>query len=179
MSKLYLASKSPRRRELLAQHGFDFEVLESGVDDAVMEPGGVTPGQWAAALAYLKAAGARQRAEFDGVCLGGATVLGADTIVVKRGRIVGQAYNEPDAERMIELLENGEHEVITGIALIDAATGRRSLWSDRARVSVGEVGAERIRAYAASGGWRGKAGAYNLAERLAEGWPIQYEGDPG
>jgi septum formation protein len=79
---------------------------------------------------------------------------------------------------IIRLLENGQHEVLTGVALVDPATGRRELFVDRARVRVGAIGGERIGEYIASGGWRGKAGGYNLAERIQEGWPIEYEGDP-
>jgi septum formation protein len=108
-------------------------------------------------------------------------VLGADTVVWKESarEVLGQPRDAPDAERILRLLESGEHEVITGVALIDAGTGQRDIFVDRARVRVGALGEERIREYLAGGQWAGKAGAYNLRERLEAGWPIEYSGDPG
>jgi septum formation protein len=189
--RLVLASQSPRRRLLLEQRGIAHEAIHPGLDDALLEPGSEspTPVQWAAALAYLKAvAGAarvRHRVE-------SAIVLGADTVVVKDGMMVGQPVDAADAERIIRLLEDGEHEVVTGVALVWPAGGgadeggggragamERLIFADRAKVRVGEIGDERVADYIASGTWRGKAGAYNLSERLSAGWPIVYDGDPG
>lgn len=171
---LLLASRSPRRRTLLQDAGIRFEVVESGVDDAELRPGHVLPADWAIALAYLKADGARRRLGPDS----DAIVLGADTVVVKGDQIIGQPLDEADAGRIIRLLENGSHDVITGLALVDAASGKRIVASDTAHVTVGDIGEARIAEYLATGDWRGKAGAYNLSERQAAGWPISCDGDP-
>ena len=171
---LLLASRSPRRRTLLTDAGIPFKVIDSGVDDAQLSPGHVDPAAWAAALAFLKADGARR--QLDGAT--DAILLGADTIVVKDGHVVGQPRDEADARRILELLENGSHLVISGLALIDNRSGHRFVTSDTARVQVGEIGEFRIAEYLASGEWRGKAGAYNLSERIDAGWPISCEGDP-
>jgi septum formation protein len=189
MPRLHLASQSPRRRQLLTQHGLEHDAEHPGVDDGVLEPGQVTPRQWAASLAYFKAAAGAERARQQNP---GVLFLGADTICVKEGQIIGQARDEADAQRTLRTLENGEHEVITGVALLwgggpDSPTSdvarpeyraQRRVFVDRARVRVGEIGSGRIRDYVASGQWRGKAGAYNLTERLEAGWPIEYDGDP-
>lgn len=175
--RLYLASRSPRRRALLADAGIEHEPISTGVDDADLNPGPVKPEQWAAALAYLKA-----RAGADVAGSSGDTheftVLGADTICIKDGAMIGQPRDAGDARRILRLLSGGGHDVVTGIAIVSGAGTRRDIFVDRAGVRVGELGEARIDRYVASGEWRGKAGAYNLAERLADGWPIEYDGDP-
>lgn len=176
-ARLLLASQSPRRRQLLREAGVPHDAEHPGLDDALLLPGAVSARQWVASLALLKAHAAAsrevRRAE------GPRTILAADTVVVKGDELIGQPADEQDAGRIIALLENGTHEVLTGVALLDPATGERDVFVDAARVSVGPIGAGRIGPYLKSGGWRGKAGAYNLAERLAEGWPIECDGDPG
>lgn len=179
LPRVVLASQSPRRRRLLEEYGIAHGTVASGVDDGLLVRGGVTPSEWVAALAYFKAASARERLSLPGVAAGDVVILGADTVVRKGDRIIGQPADAADAERIVRTLENGSHDVLTGVAFVDAATGRRDMWVDRATVRVGEIGGERISAYVATGGWRGKAGAYNLSERLADGWPIEYDGDPG
>ncbi len=174
---LVLASRSPRRRQLLSAAGIDHIPVETGIDDAELSRGDVTPSQWAAALAYLTArAGAEAPGEGGTGASRDYTVLGADTICVKDREIIGQPADAADARRILLLLEDAEHEVITGVALVSPA--RRRIGADRARVRVGRIGRDRLEQFVASGRWRGKAGAYNLAERLDAGWPIEYEGDP-
>jgi septum formation protein len=177
--RLILASQSPRRRSLLEEYGFDHQAHHPGIDDADLSRGQVSAEQWVAALAYLKA-----RAGVDSLPdrPDHWTVIGADTVCVKNGELLGQPPDAADAERMLRRLENGRHQVVTGVAILSGegpAPAQRQLFVDTARVSVGAIGEGRIRAYIASGQWRGKAGAYNLAERLADGWPITLEGDPG
>lgn len=171
---LLLASTSPRRRELLAEAGVSHVARSPGVDDADLRPGDVSPAQWVAALSYLKArAGIEASADIEpGV------VLAADTICVLGDRIIGQPRDAADAQAIIRSFEGCAHEVMTGVTILDARSGARDLFVDRATVWVGEIGDESIETYIASGEWKGKAGAYNLTERLAAGWPIRFEGDP-
>ncbi len=188
LPRVHLASQSPRRRLLLAQHGIEHVASHPGVDDGCLVRGGVSPAEWVAALAYFKAAATMHRLGEWSYAPGELVIVGADTVVWKpagraalsasAGQIIGQPNDAPDAERIIRLLENGEHEVLTGVALVDAGTGRRDMLVDRARVRVGVLGEDRIGAYIAGGQWRGKAGAYNLRERLDDGWPIEFDGDP-
>lgn len=186
--RLVLASQSPRRRELLARAGVGFEVARELVDDTHLKPGAVTPRQWASALAYLKAAGAARAlgAAAEGARAakgGGRVVLGADTVVVKGEELIGKAESAAEAEGILRRLSGGEHEVVTGVALVEpggagGGAGRRRVFADTARVRVGRLSDAMIGEYVSSGQWRGKAGAYNLEERVAAGWPVSWEGDP-
>lgn len=172
-----LASRSPRRRELLTSHGVRHEVIDADIDDAELAPGDSDPRSWVMALAYLKAQAAAATSR-DSTHFHGSIVLGADTVCVKDGQIIGQPTDEDDARRILHLFRDTDHEVLTGVALLNTRTGQRDLFVDVARVHVGHVSEQQIEDYLASGQWRGKAGAYNLSERLDAGWPITYQGDP-
>lgn len=175
MPRVHLASRSPRRRDLLSSAGIEHDAVHPGLDDAQLLPASGTPAdQWVTALAYLKARSALVRGGVRAP-----VVLGADTVVVKNGRVIGQPIDSEDAGRIIRTLRDGEHDVLTGVALINTLTGHRELFVDKARVRVGHVSDSEIDRYINSGTWQGKAGGYNLTERIDAGWPIQYEGDPG
>jgi septum formation protein len=180
-ARLILASQSARRRQLLSEAGLEHRAMHPGLDDAELEPGRVSPGQWVAALAYLKAAAgflALQR-ETPG---GSAMVLGADTACVKDGDLIGTPTSAGEAESMLRRLQDGRHDVVTGVALIvqdePFARPRRLMFADASHVTVGHIGDDRIREYIRSEEWKGKAGGYNLLERIGAGWPITYVGDP-
>jgi septum formation protein len=172
--RLILASRSPRRRQLLEEAGFGFEACPAPLDDAHLSPGDVIPRHWVGALAYLKA-NAVQRGD-AALSDGGAVILGSDTVVVKDTEIIGQPRDESDARRIIKRLASGTHRVMSGVALLVGSA--RRVFVDEATVRVGAIGAEQIEGYLATGDWQGKAGAYNLYERIDDGWPIEYEGDP-
>ncbi len=174
---LYLASRSPRRRELLADAGIHASTLDTGVDDGLLHPGDVTIEEWTIALAYFKARAGVLRLEMYNTAPG--LVLGADTVVEYQGQIIGQPRDAAHAREIIGLLAQADHDVLTGIAIVDSETGDRTFLCDRANVTVGRISDAMVDEYIESGDWRGKAGAYNLADRIAEGWPITFEGDPG
>ncbi|MEL6330927.1 MAG: Maf family protein [Planctomycetota bacterium] len=176
-----LASRSPRRRELLDRHGYRYEVVDADVDDGDLAPGTGTPEEWVVGLAYLKA-----RAGVDAWtddprsldCSEG-IVLGADTVCVKNGEIIGQPRDLEHAREILRTLRDGEHTVLTGVALLCPTQKLpRTLFVDRATVRVGHVTDAQIESYLATGAWVGKAGAYNLFERIEDGWPIEYDADP-
>ena len=173
---ILLASQSPRRLQLLNDAGIRARQATLEVDDSDLNMAHAPVLHAALALAYFKAAaGARLNAARDCV------VLGADTFVVKAGRIIGKPADAADADRIIQLLSGGNHIVLSGVAIIDCRTSRpnlRRLFVDQAQVRVGEVLETERKAYIESGDWHGKAGAYNLGERIDAGWPITYEGDP-
>ncbi|MGD9690561.1 MAG: nucleoside triphosphate pyrophosphatase [Phycisphaerales bacterium] len=181
---LLLASQSPRRRELLAAADIAFKLAppEWLVDDTDLHAGSVQPRHWAAALAYLKAAGTARKieraADPSGTPRHPWVILGADTVVVRDHELFGKARDADDARRIIRALSAGEHEVITGVCLLDACSGARRLFSDTTIVHVGTIPDAEVDAYVASGRWAGKAGAYNLEDRRAAGWPITCIGDP-
>lgn len=174
---LVLASSSPRRRRLLEERGVPFEVIESSIDEHLLDRGDAAPRQWVMALAYLKArsvADALNRRAPELECV----VLGADTMCVDGGELLGKPEDAHDAREMLMRFMDAEHEVVTGVAIVDVKSGQREVFADPVRVRWGSVDLELIDRYIASGQWEGKAGAYNLSERLAEGWPIEVEGDP-
>lgn len=174
-----LASSSPRRRLMFEQIGVPHAVLPASVDDGELIPGEVDPAQWVAALAYLKAASSAKLFAEQPMLEHklNTVVIGADTVCVQEGRIIGQPSDRAHAHAMIIAMSDAEHEVLTGIAIIDPITGRRELFIDRSVVRVGSIPEQEIQAYLDSDQWVGKAGGYNITERLAAGWPITFDGD--
>jgi septum formation protein len=155
---LILASNSPRRRELLRQAGYRFEVRPPPIEDRGVT-GAPTPGAYVESLAYLKAmAAARGHRLAEGL------VLGADTIVELAGRIIGKPADEADARRILSELSGSEHRVLTGVALVDVAKSSRVLAHDVTRIRMRRIAPGEIDAYVASGEAMGKAGAYALQE---------------
>jgi septum formation protein len=187
---IVLASRSPRRRQMLMEAGIDVTVNPPDLDDGVLRSGCVRPEAWVMALAYLKArrVAAMLRNEQD--CWGAGrpddslwsamrgTVLGADTVCVAASQVLGQPRDAADARRMLELLRDSQHVTLTGVCLLTPSVGRRAWLWDAATVHVGDLSPDQIDSYLASGDWRGKAGAYNLSERIESGWPVTCDGDP-
>jgi len=172
---IWLASRSPRRFRMLAEAGVAVRVCPADIDDGCLAPGRVRPEQWAMSLAYLKARCVAEllRGREEG------TVLAADTICLYRGRILGQPADEHAARVMLLSMRNKSHNTITGVCVLPVVGGERWLFADGAVVRYGHVSDEEVDQYIASGKWRGKAGAYNLEERMEAGWPVECEGDPG
>lgn len=154
MEPIILASASPRRKELLEQVHIPFIVKPSGVDEGAVELSG-TPEEKAERLAFLKA-------EDVAKVISSGLVLGADTIVVIDDDIFGKPQSREDAYKMIERMSGREHLVMTGIALIDSATGRTSSGCEVTRVRFAKLAHEAIRYYIDTGEPEGKAGAYAL-----------------
>lgn len=174
---LWLASGSPRRRRMLAEAGIAATVRPAEVDDGRLEPGAVPPRWWVAALAWFKAAAVARRLERIEPAARG-LVLAADTVCLLQGTVTGQPADAAAAARTIRRVAGGEHEVLTGVALLEVPSGRRRLLVDTARVRCGPLSEAAIEEYVATDAWRGKAGGYNLEERLAAGWPLSCTGDP-
>ncbi len=176
--RLLLASGSPRRREVLTDLGATFTVAPAGVDDGQLTPPpGATALTWTVAMAYLKAFAA---IEVLPACTTG-IVMGADTACELDGRIIGKPESEAEARATLRSMVGQTQRVVTGVALVDPKQPRdhRLLLADAALVSFGNLSEDAIDRYLMTGGWRGKAGGYNLTERLADGWPITVQGDPG
>lgn len=156
---VYLASGSPRRRELLKQIAVPFQVLEVSVDEAVLP--GESPEAYVLRLARLKAAAGwaiRPAAR-------AAPVLAADTTVVLDGRILGKPGDARDGERMLLELSGRTHQVLTAIALAGAA-GVQSCLS-RSEVSMRPISTAEARDYWQTGEPRDKAGGYAIQGRAA------------
>lgn len=158
MEAIILASSSPRRRELLTQAGIPFAVVPGDLDEENANISG-TPAQKAEQLAYLKAKDVARGK--SGI------ILGADTIVVCDDEIFGKPADAEDARRMLWKLSGREHQVITGIALIDTAAGRESTGHETTKVRFSSLSDKEIEAYIESGEPYGKAGAYAIQGRAA------------
>ncbi|MFY0543454.1 Maf family protein [Brevibacillus sp. H7] len=150
---LILASSSPRRRELLQGLGLAFTVMTSDVDETTSPE--LTPAEVVEQLA-LRKAGAVAKKVSDGI------VLGSDTIVVLDGQILGKPADEADAFRMLASLQGREHTVFSGVALVDAATGRTEVAHNATKVQVRSMTEQEIKAYIATGEPMDKAGSYAI-----------------
>lgn len=175
---LWLASRSPRRRQLLESARLNFRVRRPEIDDGRLRCDRVPPEHWVVGMALLKATNVADLLARGGVPGATGIVLGADTVCVHRRRVLGQPTDADHARAMLRGLRDADHEVVTGVCLIDLSGGDRSVFFDRAVVRVGHLGDDEIDRYVESGSWRGKAGGYNLAERIEAGWPLRCDGDP-
>jgi len=155
---LVLASSSPRRNELLRQAGYRFTVCPPPIEERAVTAV-PSPGAHAESLAYLKAMAVVQAHRLRD-CL----VLGADTIVVLNGQLIGKPTDAADARRILSTLSGSEHEVVTGLALVDLVTGLRHLAHAVTHIRMRKITPQQIDAYVASGEAIGKAGAYALQE---------------
>ena len=157
MLSLYLASGSPRRRELLTQIGVSFNTISAAIDE--------TPFANESPVAYVeRLALEKARAGFDRLLKSiiGSTfcVLGADTAVVLDGRILGKPVDEVDALAMLMALSGREHEVLTAIALMDAT--RCETRVVRSAVRFRNISTQEAARYWASGEPLDKAGGYAI-----------------
>ena len=174
---IVLASRSPRRRQLLEEAGIRVHVLPPRLDDGKLTPHGQTPEQWVLDMALLKALDVVQQVSSDKELEAG-TVLAADTVCVHQGEILGQPTDAAHAQAMLSALRDSTHRTISGVCLVRLADGERMLFVDEAEVYIGKLSDAEIREYVESGQWQGKAGGYNLTERIDAGWPIRCKGDP-
>ena len=159
-TKLILASKSPRRAEILRAVGWQFETIAANIDE--------TRERDEDAVSYVKRL-AKTKAEKIRAHVVNGTVLGADTTVVVNGEILEQPHDADDARRMLYLLNNKWHEVLTRVALISDGNGNDSVLVDYelTRVRFGEMSDAEIDWYISTGEPFGKAGAYGIQGHAA------------
>jgi len=150
---LILASASPRRRELLTQIGVSFVVEVSDVEEVI--DSSLSPELQVQSLARQKAEAVASN-HTDGI------VLGADTIVVADGKILGKPHDETEAKTMLASLSGGWHQVMTAIAFVDA--GNKNTWTSTeiTNVKFRNLTDDDIAAYVATGESMDKAGAYGI-----------------
>lgn len=153
MPPLILASASPRRQALLAQIGVIPDKVEAAdIDETPLK--GEPPAKHALRLALEKAKSVKQRHS-------SAVILAADTVVACGRRILPKAETEDQARMCLELLSGRQHQVLTGLAVIDAAGAARHRLS-LTRVRFRRLHGDEINDYIALGEWRGKAGGYAI-----------------
>jgi len=165
--ELILASRSPRRRELLSAAGYRFEVRPPSELAELGSCSGESPRELVARLAYQKAADVAQRVESG-------LVLGCDTVAECDGQVLGKPVDQPHARQMLERLSGREHRVLSGLCLWKTPNGEPVVRVAVTRLRMDPLGEEQLDEYLSSGGWRGKAGAFGYQDRL--GWVHVIEG---
>jgi len=151
---LVLASASPRRSDLLRRAGIRFEVRPAGIPE--IEQPGETPVEFAQRLAHSKALAVAERIGASPPRL----VLGADTIVVLDGDVLGKPRDSDHALELLERLTGREHSVVTAIALVSSETLQVRQAAVTSRVEMRAVERDELIAYVATGEPLDKAGGY-------------------
>ena len=154
-----LASRSPRRAEILRAAGWPFEVLAADIDETLLKD--EDPISYVKRLAVEKARVVAAKSV-------GKLVLGADTTVVIGSEILGQPRDNEDARRMLTLLSGAWHQVTTGVALVRQGGNPLELVDHRTtRVRFAKLTGEQIDWYISTGEPMGKAGAYGIQGKAA------------
>ncbi len=164
---IYLASQSPRRRQLLEQLGVSCELLlpDAAEDSEALEVAlaGESPTVYVQRVTQLKLDAAVARLKKRG--LPPAPILCSDTTVAKGSRIYGKPEDAADAQRMLGELAGSTHRVLTAVAVLHGRKRQQAL--SVSRVSFAPMSAAQIRSYVAAGEPMGKAGAYAVQGRVA------------
>lgn len=157
--KLILASRSPRRRELLSAAGYEFEVVppSEAAECGVCE--NESPRHFVLRMAAQKAADVARR-------IGRGLIVACDTIAVCEGRILGKPADAEHAREMLTLLSGREHRVLSGLCLWPAPDGPPTTRAAETVLRMDPLSDEQLDAYLAGGGWRGKAGAFGYQDGL-------------
>jgi septum formation protein len=156
-TRLILASNSPRRAEILRNAGFQFDVRPSHVDEShrPRESARNYVRRLAFAKARIAAVHAKQKNQE-------AIVLGADTVVVAQGKILGKPSDVKEARRMLRLLNGKTHEVLTGVSIVTVPDGKEHHHVEITRVRFRKLTNAEIEDYIATGEPFDKAGAYAI-----------------
>ncbi|HJC91333.1 MAG TPA: septum formation protein Maf [Candidatus Mediterraneibacter excrementigallinarum] len=172
--KIILGSASPRRRELLAQIGAEFEIRVSEKEEIYHSE---KPEEIVCELALMKAENVAS--ELSEAERAGDVVLGADTVVVLDGKILGKPSDEEEAARMLSALQGRSHEVYTGVAVLEYAESgegavpggwkleKKENYAVETRVYVNPMTEQEILEYIVTGDPMDKAGAYGIQGRFA------------
>jgi len=154
---LILASVSPRRRRLMSEAGYEFTAVPPEVDESAFAMDQADPVEYAKrlALAKAKSVAGKYPASY---------VIGADTIVDFRGRIIGKAADAEEAEQITGKLFSAPHKVITGVAIVRLSSGTELVKSDSTTVYPRKMTPGQIADHVKGGSWRDKAGAYAIQE---------------
>lgn len=156
---LILASQSPRRRELLAQAGYTFQVIPPHESAECGVCSRETPPELVARLAWQKAGDVAQRIS-EGL------VIGCDTVAECQGLILGKPHHREHAAEMLRLLRGREHHVYSGLCLWQRPGDEHHVQVAVSRLVMDPVDNAQINAYLDTGAWEGKAGAFGYQDGL-------------
>ena len=153
MGNIILASSSPRRKELLNILGLEFIIDSSSVDETL--PEGISPELVVETLACKKANAVAEKHP-------NSIIIGSDTIVVVDNLILGKPVNDDDALAMILKLQGRNHQVYSGISVIDTNTGKHTIAHEITNVAFRNISEEEALRYVATSEPKGKAGSYAI-----------------
>jgi septum formation protein len=151
--KIILASGSPRRKKILSEMGYDFEIAASDIEENTIP--GESPSDHVLRLS-------RQKAEMVALIYPDDLVIGADTAVVLDGEILGKPDSKDDAYQMLSRLSGKTHTVFTGLAIVNRNGNVKKSDYDRTDVTFNRLSEMRIREYIDSGEPLDKAGSYGI-----------------
>jgi len=152
-----LASASPRRKQLLAEAGYEFAVFPPEVDESAFLAEGVSPREYAERLALAKARNVAGK-------FPDSLVIGTDTVVDFDGETIGKPSNADEAEKITRKLFSKPHKVITAVAIVRESDGIELAESDSTTVYPKKMSDEQIAKHIKSKSWQDKAGAYAIQE---------------
>ena len=161
LPRLILASRSPRRRELLADAGYEFDVCYPSQTAECGLCSGENPAQLVARLAYQKAADVAAR-------VASAMVLGCDTVAECDGQILGKPADEHHARQMLRTLSGRQHRMFSGLCLWRLPDGEPQVRVAITVLQMDPLSPQQLEKYLASRQWEGKAGAFGYQDCL--GW---------
>lgn len=163
MMKIILASKSPRRKELLSLITKEFEIIVSDIEEKIEN--NLTLEEQVVNLSYIKAKSVYDKTKENRI------IIGSDTIVVKEGKIYGKPKDKKDAKRMIKELLIGDktHEIITGLTVIIQKDNEYKEIKnfDKVKVYLKNISDEEIEKWVATGNAMDKAGAYGIQNEFS------------
>lgn len=151
--RLVLASNSPRRIALLLSLGYHFDIIPHTIEEHF--PCDILPSEVVQHLAFLKAKDVARG-------VNNAIIISADTLVVHNKGVLGKPMDTQDAKRILSLLSNSEHDIISGVCILEMPSEKKLLRIARTHIKMKCIAKEDIDAYIRSGEPMDKAGAYAI-----------------
>ena len=164
MKKIILASKSIDRSEIFKRAGIPFEIFVTNINEEKFKTKFSNAVELVKELAKAKISFAKNeliKKKIDAI------IIGADTIVLLEGEIIGKAYNEEEAFKILKKLMGKSHKLITGIAITEIQNSKILVDSDTTIVEFLELSDEEIWQYIKSNEWKGRAGAYSIRDKAS------------
>lgn len=168
--RLILASQSPRRRQLMSQAGYEFEVVAPSPHAEIGEPEGDPTNTFVMRLAVQKAADVVTRLDGD------ALVIACDTVADCDGVILGKPQDRGHAESMLRMLSGRRHSVWSGLCVWQLRTGELDVQAEESVLEMAPLSDRMIEEYLDSGAWQGKSGAFGYQDDLP--WLTLHSGSP-
>ncbi|MBI4221268.1 MAG: septum formation protein Maf [Planctomycetes bacterium] len=151
--RLILASNSPRRIVLLKSLGYHFDIVRHDIEECIL--GDVLPMELVQNLAFLKATDVARR-------VSNAIIISADTVIVHKKSILGKPKDVSDAKRILSMLSDSEHDVISGVCVMEMPSRKKMLRIERTHIKMKNIKDEEIDRYILTGEPMDKAGAYAI-----------------